>query len=188
MGGEIILNTFTDYNKFEQLPMMQYNIIEHLMLYNENIWKMLKYPDNSALDKPNLTQEEKAGLIYDGKTPLSNNFRVFFTDYMDDSFTEQCSILRVFPEVITPTNNIVSIITFRIEVFSHLKIQMLDNYTTRNVQLLQQVLSTLNGQLINSIGVLAFDKRGCPYDRAVLNISNSKSYTGYSISMSTHTA
>lgn len=180
-------NTFTDYNQYKLLPMMQYNIAEYLMLNNENIWKLLKYPENSALTKSDLTLPEKSKLIYQGE-PDANGFRVFFTDYIDDSFTDQCSILRIFPEIITPKNAVLSTITFRIEVFSHVKIQMLNNYTTRNVALLQQVLETINGRPINGVGVLGFDRMGCPYDKSYLNISNSKNYTGYSILISTHIA
>ena len=51
-----------NYNKYSQMSQMVYNIVEHLMLNNENIWKVLKYPDVDCLNKPNLTLAEKAAL------------------------------------------------------------------------------------------------------------------------------
>lgn len=176
------------YNTLDRLPLMSYKIIEHLVLNNEDLWKILKYDTSDSLDKPNLTLDEKTALIYPGNGLDGNNFRFFMDFFIDDSFNTQCSLVRVYPLVISPQNRIISDITFCIEVLSHCKITHLNNYTNRNVYMMQQIIKTLNGGDVNGVGLLAFDRMGNSNDRAVLNISNNRNYQGYSIYMSTHTS
>jgi len=175
------------YNKFGQIPMMSYNILSYLIQNNEDIWKILKYPSSDCLSQPNLTQSEKGALIYSGEAD-STPYRAFLDNFLDDAFVEQVSLLRIFPEIIIPTSRVLSSVTFHIQAFSHVKLQILDGYMNRNVYLMQQILQTLNGMDISGVGNLSFDRMGNPYDRANLNISNSKSFSGYSIFMSTRTA
>lgn len=174
------------YNKLNKLPLMPYKIIEHLMLNNEDIWKLLKYPDSNALSKPNLTIDEKSTLVYPGNGLDGSSYRVFMDYFIDDSFQIQCSVLRVYPAIISPKNRIISDVTFCIEVLCHSKITQLNNYTNRNTYMLQQIIETLNGEDINGVGLLAFDRMGNFNDKAVFNISNNRNYQGYSIYMSIH--
>ena len=174
------------YNTFEKLPLMQYKIIEQLMLNNEDLFKMLKYNENNCLDRPNLTLEEKSALIYPGDID-SSNYRIFLDFFTDDSFTEQCSLLRIYPYFISPPNRVISDITFCIEFLSHNKITQLNNYTNRNVYAFQQIIETINGTDVSGVGLLSFDRTGNPRDSAVLNL-NSRNYQGYSIYISTHTS
>jgi hypothetical protein len=176
------------YNTFDRLPQMSYKIIEHLVLNNEDLWKMLKYDTSDCLDKPNLTLDQKTSLIYPGDGKDGNAYRVFMDYLIDDFFNKQCSLIRVYPVFIVPQNRVVSDITFCIEALSHCKITQLNNYTNRNVYMLQQIIKTLNGRDVNGVGMLSFDKMGNPSDKALLNISNNRNYQGYSIYMSTHTS
>lgn len=176
-----------EYNTLENLPLLQYNIISYLMGNNEDIWKILKYTSTSCLRESNLSLHEKGALIYGGQ-PDSSGYRVFMDSFMDDAFINECSILRIFPDVVSPKNRTVADLVVRIEVLSHVKIQYLDGYMNRNVYLLQQILKTLNGiDKIDGLGRLVFDKNDNTYDRATLNISNNRSFTGYSIVMSSFT-
>lgn len=177
------------YNQFTQLPLMQFQIISYLIQSpNANpIFNLLYYNTPNALDLPILTSQQKGSLVYDG-SPITTSFRIFLNPFLDDVFNEQCSLIRIFPEIVTPKNRVVSDITFRIECFSHVKISTLNNYTTRNVTMLQNLLQNLNGINIGGVGLLSFDRMGSPYDRANLNISNSRNYEGYSIYISTHTS
>lgn len=176
------------FNNFSQLPMMQYNIISCLILNNEDIWKILKYNNPSCLSQQNLSQSDKASLIYQGQ-PDSTGYRVFMDSMQDDSFTDQCTILRVFPDIIIPKSRVLADITFRLEILSHTKLQYLDGYMNRNVYMLQQILATLNGQdSIQGVGLFSFDRMGSPYDKATFSMSNNRNYTGFALYMSTHTA
>lgn len=59
------------YNSYYALPTIPYNILKHLALSDEIIWKLLKYNDYDALDRPNLTFSEKWNWY--GRVGLKNN-------------------------------------------------------------------------------------------------------------------
>lgn len=157
------------------------------MQNNENIWKVLKFSSTSCLSQPNLNMSDKASLIYNGQ-PISTGYRVFLDSLQNDSFTDECSIIRIFPDVIEPKNRTMSNVIFRFEILSHTKVQYLDGYMNRNVYLLQQILQCLNGvDKIPNLGRLVFDVNDNRLDIARLNISNNRSFTGYTLLMSTFT-
>jgi len=177
-----------EYNILSRLPLMQYKIIEHLVKNNEDIWKLLKYPESNALENTALSISEKSELIYPGGGMDADKYRVFMDILSDDSFTQQSSLIRIYPLVILPKDRIRADVTFCIQVLCHSKITQLCNYTNRNVYMFQQIIETLNGSDINGVGLLAFDKMGNPNDRIIADINNNRNYQGYSIYMSTHTS
>lgn len=182
----LISNGDSNFNNFKHLPLMQYNIIAYLMKNNEEIWKILKYSSPDCLQQPNLNIRDKAALIYSGQG-ISTSYRVFMNP-IDDAFTEQVSLIRIFPDLIVPRNRSVADINFVIQVFSHVKLQYLSNYTNRTVYLMQQILETLNGvDTIEGMGKITFDVNYSRYNKAAFNIDNGKNYTGYSINLSTFT-
>lgn len=150
------MSTNIAYNPYSTMPNLPYNIIEYLLYNNETIWKLLKYPERDALDKPNLTNEEKALLIYNGEID-SQNYRVFQQEFTDDSFETQCTQLRIFPYGIEPTNRTVGVLDLSFEINTHVKIEHLSNYTSRINVLISELISTLNGVEIGGMGVLFFD-------------------------------
>ena len=87
-----------EYATYSSIPSESYKIIEHLITNPkaEIIWKLLKYNDADAYTRPNLTQKEKAALIYKGET-IQADYRVFFDFMMDDAETEMNTILRIYP-------------------------------------------------------------------------------------------
>jgi len=176
-------STFNDYNKFKQLPQMPYNIIKNLIINNENIWKLIKYNTPNALDLANLTKKDKASLIWNGEED-SEDFRVFMQPYTDDAFAQQCTQIRIFPSSIVPTNRTLGIISFCFEILTHVKINQLNNYQTRILTILQEVIATLNGVEINGIGSLFFDYEGSRDNFAKLNLYNNRNYCGYTLTMS----
>ena len=180
------MNCFSEnaYNQFSNLTQMQYKIIEHLIFNNENIWKLLKYPDSNALGQENLTVQDKIKLIYKGEVD-SKPFRIFKTRLIDDGFEEQCSLLKIYPAIIIPEKPTLASVSFSLDVLSHIKIGHLNNGDSRNVLLMSEILKTLNGADINGVGFLTFNQMGSRYDKATLDLSNGKSYEGYSIVMST---
>jgi hypothetical protein len=178
------MSAFNSYNKYTNLREMPYKIISHLLLNNEDIWKLLKYTTPNALNEPNLTIEEKASLIYNGQVD-SSSYRVFMQPSTDDSFPENCAILRVYPDIIIPKDNIKGVVTFTFELLSHAKINTLNNYSTRIIWMLQQTIETLNGANIDGLGALFFNRMGSNYDGAKQNLFNNKNYFGYTLMMST---
>jgi hypothetical protein len=172
------------YNQFDGLEDMPYKIIEHMMENNEKIFKLLKYMDKDALDKPNLSQSEKAALIYKGEVD-STNSRIFIQSSTDDAFTNEIAQFRVYPDYIYPENHIVGKVYFVFEILTHNKINTLrDGYKTRIICMLNEVLRTFNGVDVNGVGSLFFDASASRnVTTARQNIYNQKNYFGYSIVM-----
>lgn len=175
--------TSNDYNKFEQLSQMPYNIISYLLQNNQNLWKLLNYTTSDALNQFDLTNKQKGTLIYNGQTD-SSLYRCFMSPFTDDAFTEQCAQLRIYPVTIIPENQVIGNISFAIEVMSHVKINQLSNYSTRILCMLQEVLQSLNGIKIGGIGFLNFNRMSNSNNVARLNIYNNRSYIGYTAILS----
>ena len=170
------------YAKYESMLNFSYKIIEYLLLLPEAeiIWKLLKYNDVDAYDKPNLTQGEKAELIYKGQ-PDQTNYNVFFDYMMDDAEDQMRTLLRIYPAEVYPKNRTVGICTINIEVFAHSKINHLSNYTTRVDTIVQKLLEILNGADIGGVGVLYFDSQACSYNK--IQVIGQKPYKGKLIKM-----
>jgi hypothetical protein len=169
------------FNQFSLLPNLPLNVIKYLVDNNENIWKIIKYPSADCLDKSNLTQAEKFNLIYNAQ-PISSDYRVFMDSASSDDLTdEQVSLLRVFPTNISPENQVLSIVHIGFEAICHSKINMLNTYQPRSLVLATEVISTLNGQNVNGIGVLQFNKG----DMFKYNLYNNKNYKGYAFTLFT---
>lgn len=154
--------TQTDYDKFESIPLIPYNIISYMIANNEDIWKLLKYDDANAWKSdsshPNLTTEEKGALIYDGIMAI-NEARVFTSLGQDDSITKETSFIRIgLPELI-PTNHVRGASTIGFEILTHYKVSTLSNYQSRADTLLQKLIALFNGADIDGIGRIFFDAR-----------------------------
>ena len=170
-----------EYATYSSMPNVSYKIIEHLITNPkaEIIWKLLKY--NDAYTRPNLTQKEKASLIYKGEA-IQADYRVFFDFMMDDAETEMNTILRIYPAEVYPINRVTGLCTINFEVFTHSKINHLSNYTTRVDVIIQTLIDVLNGADIGGVGVLFFDNQASRYDK--IQTIGQKPYKGKLLKMS----
>ena len=176
----------SSYNQYDGLQNFTLLIIQHLMLNNEDIWKLLKYDTQDALEKPNLTREEKAKLIYPGASGGDmDDYRVFRTPYLDDLTTNQQAQLRIYLESITPDTRLYGTVDVNIEVICHVKMVELNDYQNRAESIVWQVIKTLNGADVGGIGKLFFDRNGSFYDLIKMNRYNNRNFYGYTITMST---
>ena len=148
------------YNKFENYPLVSYNIASYLVENEDLIWKLLKYNDSDAwredAEHPSLTREEKGSLIYSGQSE-ETDYRVFLDVGQEIAWKTQACILRVFPYELEPSNYVHGDMIVAFEVFSHYRINHLSNYTTRIDTITQRILHNLNGQDVGGIGRLNFD-------------------------------
>ena len=173
----------SSYNTYEGLDQLPYNIICKLMERDEDIWKLLKYNTQDALQKPNLTIDEKSKLIFN-TTGDSEEYRVFRTKYIDDAQTEEIQMLRIYINTIYPTNISMGVVSFSFECIAHNKIMNLDNYKNRVEVMVQRVIQALNGQDIGGIGKLNFSRDGSFYDVAAQDVWNNRNFQGITIIMS----
>ena len=174
--------TFNAVNTLTSIRNLQNKVVEFLINNNDELWKLLYYPDNDAPYKPNLTKDEKRKLIYKGEEDESP-YRVFLQSYQDDLVEERQSRMYVDIHRIKPITIQQSIVTISIEIMSANKILTLTDGTNRNTLLLQNIISTLNGQDFGGITYLTFcyDNNG---DIALYQQSDKKMYSGFKILMS----
>jgi len=147
----------TAYNDFRQFSVLSYNCIKHLMMTNELVWKLLKYTDSAAWNKPDLTQEEKGALIYAGQQDTAM-YNVFMDGKQPDVVMGEISMLRIMPHTALGLNRTVGYIEMSMEIFSHYKINHLSNYKTRIDTIAEELLATFNGADVGGLGLMSFDK------------------------------
>ncbi len=148
-----------DYAKHAAFPFYAYECISYLMKENEMVWKLLKYLTPDAWRKDNLTLEEKAALIYAGQEDTSK-YHVFMDSGQPDAVTREDCIIRIAPHALFPDNRVYGTNNLIFEVYSHYKINTLDNYTTRVDVITQQFIEVFNGALLNGLGRIYFDRMG----------------------------
>lgn len=145
------------YSDFKSFNQISYNCIKYMMDNNDLIWKLLKYKTPDAWNMGNLTQEEKASLIYAGQQD-SSEFNVFMDGKQPDVLVDETTLVRIMPHYATGLNRTISILHVSMEVFSHYKINHLSNYTTRIDSIAGELLALFNGANIGTLGLLGIDK------------------------------
>ena len=147
----------TAYNDFRQFSKLSYNCIKELMTGSELIWKLLKHSEPDAWNYANLTQDEKAAIIYAGQQDTSQ-FHVFLDGKQPDVLMDEISLLRIMPHYAVGMNRTVGFIEVSMEVFSHYKINHMTNYQTRIDTMAEELLSVFNGVDVGGLGLMSFSK------------------------------
>lgn len=192
------------FNRFTNLDAIEERIINHLIksdsIYANRIWKILKYSDSNALLQENLTQKEKSDLV-DNDAEFQTTKRVFRYPFLEDAFTEQCSIFRVYIDSVIPMDHLKSIVNVGIDLVTHNKINNLYNDSgdqienpeiynptedevvikSRKSVFLKNVLAELNGADIEGVGQLQFNRDQSAFSQAKLGLFNNRDYTGYKV-------
>lgn len=145
------------YNDFSQFAKFPYKCIKHMMDNNEIIWKLLKYTDPEAWNKTNLTQEEKAALIYAGQQDTSQ-YRVFMDRKQPDVLMGEISLVRISTNFAAGLGRTLGYVEISMEVFSHYKINHMSNYEPRIDTIVGELLGLFNGVDMGGLGLLTFDK------------------------------
>ncbi len=156
---------YSSYYGWEENPL---KCLDHLMMNNEKIWKLLKYDTPDAWNDdiyPNLTHAEKAAMVYDGNGDLTR-FKVFLDIGQDESFDNQTAILRLTNYSLEPTERPYGLSKVIFEIYCHYQINQMSNRVTRVDTIIQQLLQTFNGKDVFGMGKLFFDRRGAAALRA----------------------
>ena len=191
------------YNKFINLDSIETRIINYLKRSKskdaERIWKLLKYPDMKALYKDNLTPAEKNDLIYIDKD--ESDKRIFNFKFIEDSFTEACSLIKIYVQGIKPENHLIAKVGVGFEILTHNKISNVYNddgdvddggrsieenisIKNRSTLLLKCLISVLNGANVEGVGTLVFDNSAYSDSKASMKLSNNHNDYGFEFVMS----
>ena len=113
-------------NRFSNLDGVEAKVITHLINstshYAEDIWRLLKYADETALSKPSLTEAEKKALVFvgnNGDPDATKKARVFLAPFVDDAWKEQGSSLYVYVSEIYPLDRMNSEVVVNFDIVVH---------------------------------------------------------------------
>lgn len=193
----------TQFNKFHNLDSVETRVVNYLRDTNTDdcnrLWKLLKYSDMKALYKDNLSAADKKNLIYQDRN--ETDCRVFTFPYIEDNFTEVCSVIKVYMYSVQPVNHLLSTVNIGIDILTHNKVsnvyndesdildggrEVEENISTknRNAIMLKAILATLNGADVEGVGVLQFNKELSDKCQAEMKLSNNRNFYGYTVVLS----
>ena len=185
-------NSSMAYNSYKEMPQLPYKVIAALLTEEsqtaEDFWKLLKYTDVDALDKDNLTYDEKIALIWKGES-VEQNYNVFLKPLVGSSMddAEAQTQLRVFRFTTMPTNRFEAVITIEADFITNEKTALVyqDGLLCERTDLMESMfLDIMNGRDIEiGSGMVTFDRELSRSCNSQLNIGNSKSFYGRSLVM-----
>ena len=180
-------NSYIAYNNFKQVPTFPYRIIEYLIENsNEDLFKLLKYQTIDALDKDNLTSDEKLALIWNGIDTQEQNYKIFLKPLIANELgdaTSQCQI-RLFRYDTTPVNRLQAIMIYELDIITHEKCGNVyyNGMLCERTDLIENLLiDALNGTDIGGTQMMMFDRELSRTCKSLLSINNSKSFYGRSL-------
>ena len=185
-------NSSVAFNDFSEMPYIPYKILETLLTEEsqvaEDFWKLIKYADVDALEKDNLTYDEKIALIWRGES-IEQNFNVFLKPLVGSSLdtAEAQTQLRIFRFTNMPTNQFEAIITFEADFITNEKTALVyqNGMLCERTDLMESMfLNIMNGRDIGvGSGWITFNREFSRSCNSQLNIGNSKSFYGRSLVM-----
>lgn len=185
-------NSSMAFNNYKEMPQIPYKVISTLLTDEsesaEKFWKLLKYADVNALDKDNLTYDEKFALIWTGDS-IEQNYNVFLKPLIGSSLdtAEAQTQLRVFRFTTMPITRFESIMTIEADFITNEKTCLVyqDGILCERTDLMESLfLDVMNGRDIEvGSGVVMFDRELSRSCNSQLNIGNSKTFYGRSLVM-----
>lgn len=183
-------NSSMAFNDFSEMPYIPYKMLEALLTEESQVaqdfWKLLKYADVDALDKNNLTYDEKVELIWRGES-LEQNFNVFLKPLIGSSLdtAEAQTQLRIFRFTSMPTNQFEAILTIEADFITNEKTALVyqNGMLCERTDLMESMfLNIFNGRDIGvGSGFVTFNREFSRSCNSQLNIGNSKSFYGRSL-------
>ena len=152
----------------------------------EKFWKLLKYVDVDALEKPNLTYEEKIDMIWNGDS-VEQKYNIFLKPLIGSSLdtAEAQTQLRLYRYTISPNTQLESVIAFEADFITNEKTCLVyqDGILCERTDLMETMfLDIINGRDIGiGSGVLTFNREMSRSCSSQLSIGNSKTFFGRSL-------
>lgn len=183
-------NNYQAYTSFKEVPQFPYKIIEVFLTSDEEMvekfWKLLKYVDVDALEKPNLTYEEKIDMIWNGDS-VEQKYNIFLKPLIGSSLdtAEAQTQLRLYRYTISPNTRLEAVIAFEADFITNEKTCLVyqDGILCERTDLMETMfLDIINGRDIGiGNGVLTFNREMSRSCSSQLNIGNSKTFFGRSL-------
>lgn len=177
-------------NKFSTMPYIPFKIVMAL-LDNDNFCKLIYYNTMDALDKPNLTIEQKRALIWDGNIDRTDKFNIFLTNVQPNEEIDNRTVLKVYRYQTAPSNNVRAVLSYRFDLLFGSKIPLvkLNGITCNRGDVIEmEIMKTLNGEDVAGVGFLQYDERLSALCSSRVGIGNNYTFTGLTIVMATQVA
>lgn len=180
-------NNYMSFNDFSELPQIPYKILEILLTSNnetvEDFWKVLHYADVNALDKPNLTYEEKYNLIWLGDS-IEQNYQVFIKPMVGSSLdtAEAQTQFRIYRVTSMPETQYEATICIEADFITNEKTPLVyqNGILCERTDLMESMfLSIMNGRDIGvGSGFVTFNREFTRSCNSQLSLGNSKTFYG----------
>lgn len=185
-------NNSVSYNDFSKQPLILYKILEFLMTETsqpaEDFWKCLVYDTKDALDKENLTFEQKKAYIWTGDTE-EQKFRVFMKPIIGSILSDSKSQtqFRLFRSDTIPETRNNAVVCYDFNFFTNEKTCLVyyNGVLCERTDLMESLfLTVFNGRDIGSgTGYLCFDRDINRGTVSNIGLTNSKTLFGRSLTM-----
>lgn len=163
----------SNYNNYQGSSWIPYNLVEFL-IENENIWKLLKYSTADALEKPNLTRQEKVDMIWAGEDQ-QDDFNVFLIPMVENIQPKQTTLMRIAVYKVLPNSPFYGDILIGIHLLTQTKLGVIKDRRARLDVLFDEIMSTLIGKNVGGLGTIYFNRgTGGSSECAQLNTSGNK--------------
>ncbi|MDD3063895.1 MAG: hypothetical protein PHX50_13895 [Massilibacteroides sp.] len=130
-----------------------YNKIAIMLTQNQNLAKLLYYPDKDALSKPDLTQEQIFGMLDQNNIEGCRIFNIAPTYYVTE---KQRAEIRIYEAEVSARNEYVGRIRYSFDIVCHQELWTLADGRRRVMQIASAIVKQLNGKDVGSIGKFGF--------------------------------
>lgn len=179
------------FNSLSALPPSLYNIINYLAtdksVEAENLWKMLKYNDYDALNKPNLTTSEKLDMLW--RSGPQEKYSIFLTNLIEDALPQSKCVFKLYDYMVQPEGAYVSSVIYAFDFLYGGQMSLVEYDgipVARGDVFINSILSVLNGVTIGGVGKLMLDDDLSRYCGAKSVVGNQKTFTGYVLYLATN--
>ena len=174
-------------NKLLSMPYIPFKIVMAL-LKNDNFCKLIYYNTMDALDRPNLTVQQKRELIWDGTMDRMDKFNIFLTNVQPNEEIENRTIMKLYKYQTAPVTNVRAVLSYRFDILFGSKIPLvkLNGVTCNRGDVIEmEIMRTLNGEDVAGVGFLQYDERLSSLCSSRVGIGNNYTFTGLTIVMAT---
>ena len=175
------------YNKFLSLPFIPFKIVMAL-LENDNFCKLIYYNTVDALDKPNLTMEQKRSLVWDGSDDRMDKYNIFLTNVQPNEEVDNRTIMKVYRYTNDPVSHVRAVVTYAFDILFGSKIPLVkyNGITCNRGDVIEmEIMRTLNGEDVAGVGFMQFNDDLTALCRSAVGIGNNSTFTGLTIIMAT---